>query len=104
MVDGLSVTLAGLLDAGATGVLILVVLMVLTGRLVPRRSVDDVRADRDARLAAHQAEIERWRGAYEESEAARRSFEDTANGNLASTRMVAHLVRELRTLPGGEDA
>lgn len=40
--EGLPVT-----DLGATALLALVVLMVLTGRLVPRRALDDLRTERD---------------------------------------------------------
>lgn len=48
------------------GVLVaLVVLLVLTGRLVPRRVVEDTRADRDARIAEARAEAATWREAWE---------------------------------------
>ncbi|MGW5130345.1 hypothetical protein [Streptomyces sp. NPDC004135] len=48
-------------EGGATALLVLVVLLILTGRLVPRRIHEDAIADRD-----------NWRQAYLESEAARR--------------------------------
>lgn len=51
-----------LADIGATAVLVVVVWLILAGRLVPRSTLEDVRADRDARLAeAHQ-----WREAWKE--------------------------------------
>lgn len=43
---------------GATGLLAAVVLMVLTGRLLPKTSVDERLADKDR-------QIETWRTAYE---------------------------------------
>lgn len=43
---------------GATGLLAVVVLMVLTGRLVPRASLEELRADKDK-------QIDTWRTAYE---------------------------------------
>ncbi|QDN64455.1 hypothetical protein [Streptomyces sp. S1D4-14] len=43
---------------GASGLLAAVVLMVLTGRLLPKASVDERLADRDR-------QIETWRAAYE---------------------------------------
>lgn len=45
---------------GAAGIVILAVVMVLTGRLVPRRTHEETRADRDE-----------WRRAFLDSEAAR---------------------------------
>lgn len=57
-------------DAGSVGLLVVVVLLILTGRLVPRRTHEDVLADR-----------ERWRQAYLESEKAR-SVEHEQNGQL----------------------
>lgn len=42
MIDGLPI-----IDAGATALLSLVVLMVLTGRLVPRRTLNDLATERD---------------------------------------------------------
>jgi hypothetical protein len=48
-------------DAGLGALLTLVILLVLTGRLVPRRTHEDALADRD-----------NWRQAFLESEAARK--------------------------------
>jgi ABC-type transport system involved in cytochrome bd biosynthesis fused ATPase/permease subunit len=45
---------------GAVGIALIAVLMVLTGRLVPRRTHEETRADRDE-----------WRKAFQDSEAAR---------------------------------
>lgn len=49
-------------DLGLTGLLTVGIVMILTGRLVPRSTVEQMRAERDARLtdllAAHQAEVE----------------------------------------------
>jgi hypothetical protein len=46
---------------GAGTIVVLVVLMVLRGALVPRATLDDVRADRDARLEEKQREIDALR-------------------------------------------
>ena len=61
---------AVLVQGGAAGALAFVVLAIVTGRLVPRRVVEDVRADRDARLAdrdtamaAEKARGDEWRAA-----------------------------------------
>lgn len=51
--------------------LLLVVILILTGRLVTRRVLQDVRADRDVRVAEAYATAAVWRQAYEVSEQAR---------------------------------
>ncbi len=56
IISGLSVT-----DLGATGIVVLVVLMILTGRLIPRKQLDDERTEKDY-----------WRAAHTTSEEARR--------------------------------
>lgn len=48
------------LPTSATGALALVVFLILTGRLVPRSVVNDVRKDRDDRLAEARAEAAKW--------------------------------------------
>lgn len=57
-------------DAGAVVLLTLVVLLILTGRLIPRRTHEDVLADRD-----------NWRQAYLEAEKAR-AVEHEQTGEL----------------------
>jgi hypothetical protein len=71
-------------DAGAVGLLVLVVLLILTGRLVPRRTHEDVLADR-----------ERWRQAYLESEKAR-SVEHEQTGELLElAKLGGHILTAL---------
>lgn len=50
---------------GAGTIVVLVVLMVLRGALVPRATLEDVRADRDARLSEKQREIDALRSTVE---------------------------------------
>jgi hypothetical protein len=59
-------------QGGAIGLVVLVVLLVLTGKLVPRSVVIDIRRDRDDRVAEAKAETRIWREAFE---LARRSNE-----------------------------
>jgi uncharacterized protein with FMN-binding domain len=54
---------AVIIQGGAVGVLVFVVLAILVGRLVPRKSLEDVRADRDARLAREEKRGDEWRAA-----------------------------------------
>lgn len=54
-----------LIQSGAASVVALAVILVLTGRLVPRRNLEDVRKDRDARIEEARAEAATWRRAWE---------------------------------------
>jgi hypothetical protein len=76
-----------LVQGGATAVLILVVLAIVTGRLIPRRSLEDVRADRDARLAEERARGDEWRAAAQ--------AQDTRNDLLS--QQVGQLLDAART-------
>lgn len=52
---------AVIVQGGAVTVLTLVVISIVLGRLVPRKVLEDVRADRDDRLAAEKARGDEWR-------------------------------------------
>jgi len=82
-------------DAGAFGLLLLTIVGIMTGRLVPRRVLDDVRTDRDARLAEKDvviaAERERgdqWRAATQAQDAR----------NDLQTQQITQLVDTMRTM------
>lgn len=51
-------------QGSAVTILAGVVLAIIRGWLVPRKTLEDVRADRDARVAAAEAREEQWRQAY----------------------------------------
>jgi hypothetical protein len=51
------------IQGGATALLALVVWFILTGRLVPRSVLDDVRRDRDVRVAEAREEAAEWQAA-----------------------------------------
>jgi hypothetical protein len=71
-------------EGGATALLVLVVLLILTGRLVPRRIHEDALADRD-----------NWRSAYLESEAARRVEHQQTGELLEMARLGGHILTAL---------
>lgn len=71
-------------EGGATALLVLVVLMILTGRLVPRRILEDTIADRD-----------NWRQAYLESEAARRVEHEQTGELLEMAKIGGHILTAL---------
>lgn len=63
---GLSVS-----DVSTAGTLLLAVVLVLSGWLVPRKVVKDLRDDRDSRLLEARNETANWQKAYQASDAAR---------------------------------
>lgn len=71
-------------QGGATGLIVLVVVMVLTGRLVPRAYLEDARADRDYWRTAHTAEV-----------AARQAERSLTNELLEVARTADHVLASL---------
>lgn len=76
----------GASDAGLGALLTLVILLILTGRLIPRRTHEDVIADRD-----------NWRSAFLQSEAARKQEHDQTEELLELAKLGGHI---LTALPG----
>lgn len=88
-------------QGGAAAILALVVLFILLGRLVPRSVLEDVRKDRDARVAEILAERNTWRDAHRESEAARMEAQAQVGELLELSRTADHVLRSLRgEVPG----
>lgn len=75
-------------DAGAVALLTLVVLFILTGRLVPRKTHEDALADRD-----------NWRTAFLESEALRKVEHDQTGELLEMARLGGHILAALPQPP-----
>jgi hypothetical protein len=71
-------------DAGLGALLTLVILLILTGRLVPRRTHEDTLADRD-----------NWRQAYLESEKARKVEHEQTGELLEMARLGGHILTAL---------
>jgi F0F1-type ATP synthase membrane subunit b/b' len=99
-------------EGGAAAIVTFVVLLILLGRLVPRSVLEDVRkdrdarvaeaiADRDARIAEAHAERDTWRDAHKESEAARIEAQSQVGELIELSRTSAHVLRALRgEVPG----
>jgi hypothetical protein len=88
-------------EGGAAAIVTLVVLLIIIGRLVPRSVVEDVRKDRDDRLAAALAERDAWREAYRVSEAARMESQAQVGELLELSRTAEHVLRAIRgEVPG----
>ena len=78
-------------QGGAAALLALVILLILTGRLIPRRTHEDVIADRD-----------NWRSAFLQSEAARRVEHDQTEELLEMAKLGGHILTALPR-PGKAD-
>lgn len=72
----------------AYGLLALVVLMILTGKINPKSYADDIKADRD-----------NWRAAYEKSEEGSKVKDAQITELLEVSKTVTHLIH---SLPGGD--
>lgn len=75
-------------DGGAVALLVLVFLYVISGRLVPRRTHEDMITDRD-----------NWRAAFLESEAARKVEHDQNEQLLAMANLSGNLLAALPPPP-----
>ena len=73
-------------QGGAVALLAVVVLMVLTGRLIPRRTYDDLKEERDG-----------WRTAHIESETARTEERDQNRQLLELAHTAGHVLDSLPT-------
>jgi hypothetical protein len=82
-------------QGGAAAILSAVVMLILLGRLVPRSVLEDVRTDRDARLAELAAERDAWRAAHDRSEEARHLAQDQAAIALEVARTADQMLRSL---------
>lgn len=96
-----------LLQGGAVGILAMVALMVFTGKLVARSVLEDVRKDRDDRLAEMKERLAEmrsinntWHEAYLKTEAARAETTGQVSQLLATGRIAEAL---LRSLPHPDD-
>ncbi|GGU61812.1 hypothetical protein [Streptomyces lavendofoliae] len=74
--------------AGPTTLIALVVMLILTGRLVPRRTLDDMREERDT-----------WRAAHSESEKARQAEREQVGELLEMARLGNQVLNSLPRPP-----
>jgi hypothetical protein len=88
-----------LVQGGAVGVLSMFVVGLLVGRIIPRSVLNDVRADRDARLAEERARGEQWRAAYL-VEAERGRILSGHVGELLELSRTTHAIVAALALPG----
>jgi len=79
--------------AGATGILTLVVLLVLWGKLIPRAMLDDIRADKDK-------QIDTWRAAYEKSQDANEVLRQQVTTLLEANKVSTSVIQALPQVAG----
>lgn len=79
----------------AAAILAVVILLVLTGRLVPRRTLEDAREDRELRARELAAERDTWRVAAERECAARIELQGQMAELLELSRTAAHVLSAL---------
>lgn len=79
--------------------------LLLTGKLVTRAQLQDLRSDRDAQLTDKNSQVETWRESYIASESARLlqaqqlgELLTQVNALSAQGRTVEHLITELQAL------
>jgi hypothetical protein len=99
--DGITIP-SFLVQGGATAVLVVVILLILAGRLVPRRVVSDIRSDRDDRIAEMREEVLTWRTAYETSEKAREVIQNQFGELLELARTTDQFIRAISVHPSPE--
>ena len=88
---------------GAFGVLLAVGWLVFLGRLVPRSTLEDVRADRDARVAEVRAEAAEYKEAWLASEKARREQDRQFDELMELARTTDQAIRSLAGHGGARD-
>jgi hypothetical protein len=86
-------------DLGSVGLLSAFVYAILTGRIVPRSTVNDVRADRDARLAEVRRESDDWRSAWQASQETNKVLADQNKELLELSRTTHQLIKALPGRP-----
>ncbi|WP_042174572.1 hypothetical protein [Streptomyces sp. NBRC 110035] len=90
-----------LLPGGAGAIVTLIVLLILRGSLVARAVLEDVRKDRDDRVAELAKERDAWREAHRQSEAARIDAQNQVGELLELSRIADHVLRAMRgEVPG----
>lgn len=84
------------LQGGAGTVLAVFIAAILTGRLVPRQVVEDVRRDRDARLDEWRAQVDQWREAYRIECQAREQLATQVDDLLEVARATERVVQAMQ--------
>jgi hypothetical protein len=87
-------------QGGAGAALLVVFFLVVGGRLVPRRYLEDLRRDKNDQLREKQAELDLWRTAAQSEAAARRELQAQNAQLLELGRTGVHVLTSLPTPQG----
>src|ERR1043166_7462335 len=89
---------------GFAGLVSLAIVLILTGRLVPRSHVDSLRADWNDRLDAKEQQVQDWKGAYLKA-LDTQAVRDAQLGELLEhSRTTAYFIQALATQAKPEKA
>lgn len=91
-----------LVQGGAGALVTLVALLIFRGNLVPRSVLQDVRKDRDDRIAELVKDRDMWREAHRESEAARIEAQNQVGELVELARVADHVLRAIRGEVSGD--
>lgn len=83
-------------DVGFAGLLSLAVFLILTGKLVPKSTVDEIRRDRDVALAASAEEKAEWREVALTEQATTRELNGQLGSLLEYARTTEHVLRSIQ--------
>jgi hypothetical protein len=73
------------------------VLLIFTGKLRPKSAIDEIRQDRDARIAEAKEQIAVWREAYRISESARDKSAAALAESLEGLKLAEDALRAFRS-------
>lgn len=93
MVEGIPVALLN--GIGVVGVVLIIGWLIFTGRLIPRRYVDDMRTDHTRELEDISHDRSEWRAAHRISEAARAETVSQVQELLEHARTTDAFIRSL---------
>lgn len=88
------------LQVSAGGLVVLIVMLILAGRLVPRRQLEDLRRDKNDQLRDKQTELDVWKKVAQDESAARRDLQAQNAQLMEFSRVGAHVLGALPTTQG----
>lgn len=93
---------AGLKEIGAVGLVALFFLLFYFGKVVPRRTVDEIIRQADARVVRAESETGEWREAHALTDLANRVLIDQNRELIELARTSDHLLKSIHTVATGE--
>lgn len=82
-------------NIGAGGLVVIIVLLILTGKLVPAKALTDLRSDTTERISEKKEELDNVWLAYKASEQAREILAGQVSELLELARTTDHFIRSL---------